>query len=232
MKYLFLLILILCLSVSSVLANGILYKKVFAEHGYIYFSPDGKEKILLTNGGKDRAPVLSPDGKKVAFIRKSDNQADLAVAMESLDCSPEDFLADQIWVVNVDAKNEKILVRDRKSNSQKWDDRTVIGLIDDRSIQFSPDSKKVYFISSAWVTSGAVHCVNIDGSEEHFITPGNSLKVIDNGRYKGHLIIEQHRYFLVGGSYDWLWLYGPDGKEIDPIGPDLNQFEEEYLYSD
>ena len=87
----------MCLSASSVLAEGMLSKKVFAEHGYIYFSPDGKEKILLTDGGKDRAPVLSPDGKKVAFIRKTDNEADLAIAIESLGGrSIEDFFADQI----------------------------------------------------------------------------------------------------------------------------------------
>ena len=28
-----------------------------------------------------------------------------------------------------------------------------------------------------------------------------------------------HRYFLLGGSYDWYWLYDPTGKkELGPLG--------------
>jgi hypothetical protein len=41
--------------------------------------------------------------------------------------------------------------------------------------------------------------------------------VLQNGRYAGHLLVSQHRYFLAGGSYDWLLLLTPDGKEAGPV---------------
>ncbi|PYO88565.1 MAG: hypothetical protein DMD66_07250 [Gemmatimonadetes bacterium] len=38
------------------------------------------------------------------------------------------------------------------------------------------------------------------------------------GSYAGALLVEQHRYFVGGGSYDWVYLIGPDGKEIGTLG--------------
>jgi len=36
----------------------------------------------------------------------------------------------------------------------------------------------------------------------------------------GNLIIEKHKYFMLGGSgsYDWLWMITSEGKEIDTLG--------------
>lgn len=34
---------------------------------------------------------------------------------------------------------------------------------------------------------------------------------------------------LGGGSYDWLWLLTPDGKEVGPIGEDEASFREMYV---
>jgi len=31
-----------------------------------------------------------------------------------------------------------------------------------------------------------------------------------------------------GGSYDWLWLFDPKGKEIGPVGEDATNFMEVY----
>ena len=98
---------------------------------------------------------------------------------------------------------------------------------------FSPDSKTVYFVGSAWVTTGALHGVNIDGSNERFIEGANTLeKVIDKGDYKGDLVISQHRYFLGGGSYDWYYVFTPEGKEVGPLGDDLKTVGWDMLYFD
>ena len=61
-------------------------QKVFVEKGNIYYSADGKNKTQLTKNGKDRSPIISPDGKYVVFIHKSDKEAYLSVG------SPEDYL--------------------------------------------------------------------------------------------------------------------------------------------
>ncbi len=58
--------------------------------------------------------------------------------------------------------------------------------------------------------------------EEHFLLPAKDLLVLNfcRGKYKDHLIVLSHRYFLFGGSsYDWYWLYDPAGKkELGPLG--------------
>ena len=141
-------------------------------------------------------------------------------------------------MVAVDGKKEWLVCKDRTPAETGIEDiteslRRTIAHIDDPSLQFSPDGKKVYFISSAWVTSGAVHSVNIDGTGEQFITDGNTLQVIDKGGAKGYLIIRRHKYFLTGGSYDWLWLVSPEGKEIGPLS-DYNEdnIDWDFLYSE
>lgn len=52
--------------------------------------------------------------------------------------------------------------------------------------------------------------------------PANDLLVLSfcPNKYKDDLVVLAHRYFAVGGSYDWYWLYDAAGKkEIGPLGP-------------
>ena len=37
--------------------------------------------------------------------------------------------------------------------------------------------------------------------------------------------MNQHRYFLGPGSYDWFWLFRPDGTEVGPVGEDTEDFK-------
>jgi len=206
--------------------------KVFIKHGNVYCL-DGKKKIQLTHSGKDRAPVLSPDCKKLVFIRETSK-----ISYTSEDSGVDHpSNADQLWVVGVDGKNEKMLVENKRPNESKMnnekDDNQItkelekmIDEIDDNNIKFSPDGKKVYFISSAWVTSGALHVVNLDGSNEHFIASANNLeRVVTKGKYKGDLVISQHRY-NDKGSYDWYYLFTPAGKEVKALGDDQKNAEQ------
>jgi hypothetical protein len=80
--------------------------------------------------------------------------------------------------------------------------------------QFSPDSKNVYFLSQAWTTSNAVHKVDLRTKTVTFISPGNSLEVIQKGKYSGYLKVNMHRYHRGGGSYYCDYLLTPEGKEI------------------
>jgi hypothetical protein len=54
------------------------------------------------------------------------------------------------------------------------------------------------------------------------------LKVVPSGEYKDCLLVQQHRYFVGSGSYDWYWLLRPDGKEVGPVGEDTSNFEATY----
>lgn len=205
-------------------------KGVFIETGNIYYSPTGGQKIQLTKSGKDKFPLLSPNGKKVVFIHKSKEKAYDPIDGEGPSERSDPF-ADQIWVIDIDGKNEKMLVQDYNPDIKKGYDKRkgedVIGFIED--MKFSPDGKTIYFLTKTWVTSSGLHAVNIDGSNEHFITAANTLKIIDRGDYKGDLIISQHRYFVGGGSYNWYYVFTPEGKEVGPLGDNLDDVNWDFL---
>lgn len=91
-------------------------------------------------------------------------------------------------------------------------------------------NKDIYFLSSAWATSAAIHKitwnkiinavnnipVTIDDIE--FITNGNLFYVIQSGKYQGYIIANQHKYRSGGGAYDIYVLISSLGKEIKEIG--------------
>jgi hypothetical protein len=41
-------------------------------------------------------------------------------------------------------------------------------------------------------------------------------------------MVQQHHYFVGGGSYDWYWLITPDGREVGPLGEALELFRESW----
>ena len=71
----------------------------FVKDGNIFIEQEGGEEIQLTKSGKDKNPVLSPDGKKVAFTRKSNKEAFLSVGGKEdyLKNGPGAILADQLF---------------------------------------------------------------------------------------------------------------------------------------
>jgi len=189
------------------------FASVFVKAGNIYYSHEGQD-IQLTNTNQDCSPTLSPNKKLVAFIRTGHQ----IIPQKCLDFSDiSSKYGNQIWIYNIANKTERLLV-DNNFSCNKPKKR----IVDPQQLHFSPNSKTLYFVTSAWVVSGAVHAINVDGTNYRYIQPANELEVITSGDYQGYLALQQHRYFLGGGSYDWYWLYTPDGKEIGPLGEELS----------
>ncbi len=207
------------ISLSALPATG----RVFTKDANIFFD-NGTKVTQLTFKSHNRSPLLSADGQNVYFLRKSTQEAYLSVG------SPEDYpgeqiLADQLWRYDLHSGKEILLVSDKKSANLE----DVVAHIHDDFIKESTDGKRIYFITSAWVVSGAIHVVNVDGSGHKFLMPGNEIHIVQEGEYKGHLLVQQHRYFVGAGSYDWFWLFTSEGKEIGPVGQEITEAQGEVL---
>lgn len=86
----------------------------------------------------------------------------------------------------------------------------------------SPDAKKLYFQTEAWATSSAIHVIDLTNKKVSYVTNGTLYCVVLSGEYQGYLVVEQHRHYVQGGSYDALWLYNQLGKEISLVSQETD----------
>jgi hypothetical protein len=176
---------------------------VYDRNGNIFLRDMSGAEIQLSSSGHDSAPSLSPNGELVVFV--------CGTSDKTIDAGAGDVDATQLWIVDICSKKAKRVLNSKASGKMQ---EVLAGF----SVpQFSQDSKSVYFLSAAWVTSCAVHLLDLTRQEEKFIAPGNSLKVMREGQYQGYLIVNQHRYYEGGGSYDADYLLSPEGQEIKKI---------------
>jgi hypothetical protein len=195
---------------------------VFSKAGNIFYIQSSHHTIQITHSEKDSDPVLSLDKKLIAFVRIG-NQ----VIPKGCNGNTETNYGNQILIYDIATKKERLLVA---SNFQCYKPERQI--IDPSELTFSPDSKTLYFLTSAWTTSGALHGINIDGTHQRYIAPANSLEVITKGTYKGYFIINEHRYFVPpSGSYDWYWLVSPNGKNEEPFGEEVTNEQKNFIES-
>lgn len=154
------------------------------------------DRVRLPDTGLARAS----DGH-VAFVRATPNHL--------VSTSLGDEQATELWIANADGAHARRLLTGASADSVE---HTLAAM---SSPRFSPDGRRIYFLSRAWVTSDAVHAVDIGTGHEWFVAPGNSLTIIPRGPLAGCLLVDQHRYWPnEGGSYDWTWLLTSNGQEI------------------
>lgn len=151
-------------------------------------SPDGKYRVLIT-----KSRYIIPSNCSY-FFRKGQH-------------------ASEIWLLDKENKIKILLV---KPNFDCSDASNMI--INPHNLQFSPDSKTLYFETSAWITTGAIHAVDLGTHHVRFVCSGSQLRVISYGQYKGDIIVNQHRYLFDNdnpiGSNDLDWVFTPKGEEV------------------
>jgi hypothetical protein len=185
--------------------------RVYSDAGNIFIARTDRA-TKLTASEMDVDPVLSPSGAFVVYTRQGRDRT-------RRDYEPDQFCPteprpDELRRVNVDGSDDRLLLKGRGGDPDHQ-------LCDFKSKQFSSDGRRLYFLSPAWATSDALHVYDLRAEEEQFLLPANDLLVLSfcANKYKNDLVVEQHRYFLFGGSYDWYWVYDPAGKkEIGPVG--------------
>jgi Tol biopolymer transport system component len=160
---------------------------------------------VLTETGADGSPVISSDGKLIAFTRERPSQHDDS---EDAGSGP---LRDVYVMRLADRSVTKIV---SASHAAKPEDE-LSGI---NSLAFSPDGSTLYFNSAAWATSYAIHAVPVRGGQQRFVTDGNGLAVVRRGKYVGCLVTSQHRYMEGHGSWNPFVLVSPAGQQIKVLG--------------
>ena len=178
-------------------------KKVYIHEGNVWVKvwPAGARQ-RLTSDGINRDPTLSPDGREVAFVKKTRGH--------KVSTGLGDEEANELWLVGWDGTKPRMLFRGRAGAS--GDVRHGIAALS--SPRFSPDGRRIYVMGGAWATSGTVWIVNRDGSNPHFVIDANDLFVVPTGKYRGHLVVLRHTYFKEAGSAELLFLVRPDGHVV------------------
>jgi hypothetical protein len=114
----------------------------YEKDGNIFLNLAGKTS-QLTKSGRDRAPILSPDSRWIAFNREIEGKVK--------ECSERDDLlecpSDELWIFDLENKSEKRLLKPRTSVTPQNRENIIFQF---NGKEFSPDSQTIYFITPAW----------------------------------------------------------------------------------
>ncbi len=190
--------------------------RVGAHAGRIVFTPaGGAAERVLTTTGRDTTPVLSPDGRLVAFTRGTPG--------DSVETGLGPVERTELWVIETDGGGERRLVGGRdapRGGSYPEMSRVLAGLW---SPVFSLDGRTVYVSSAAWATSSALHAVDVATGRERFLCDANGVAVVPDGRYRGMLLRWWHHY-RPDGAHDEVWVVSPACRPVrlvaDESSPD------------
>ena len=173
-------------------------QRVGVRGGRVYYVPgSGAPERALTTSGRDDMPTLSPDRQLVAFVRGTPG--------DTIGTAEGGSERTELWVVRTDGTGARRLLRGREADDPA---RALAGMT---APAFSPAGRTLYVASAAWVTSGALHAVDVRTGRERFLCDANRFTVIERGPYRGHLLVWQHRYYS-RGARDGVWIVTPSGR--------------------
>lgn len=174
-------------------------QSVRSEAGRILVRDAQGHESPITATGRDTLPVLSPQGDLVAFIRR--------VPGDSVATAYGQAERTTLWVIRLDGTGAREL---SSGAAAATPERSLAGLT---MPAFAPDGQMVYVASAGWVTSGALHAVTVATGHVRFVCAANGYEVLTRGKYRGYLLVNQHRY-RASGSYDGTWLVALSGRRV------------------
>ena len=189
----------LAMILLAVMVSQAAAQSVGTEAGRVIHRETGGRIHQVTSSGLDTMPALSPDGHLIAFVRRTPG--------DTVETSLGGEERTELWVARTDGTRVRRLVRGRGGVEPQ---ATLAGMANPA---FSPDGRTIYFESEGWVTSGGLHAVDLATSTERFVCAANGFEVLSRGRYRGYLLVAQHRY-RASGSYDGTWIVSPAGHTL------------------
>ncbi|MDD4911757.1 MAG: hypothetical protein PHP57_05630 [Sideroxydans sp.] len=200
--------LVLGLCLFSSLTGTAVAAAVRVQGDDVYYVRDDGQSYQLTNSKNNGGAVLSPDGQRVAYLH----------IKPRAERDHELFRGNEIWLVDVTGSNARRLVK-----TYVDDENAEANLAQFNSLAFSVAGDHLYFLSAAWMTSDALHVLDLSTGKQRYLVDGNSVFVIPTGHYAEHLIVEQRHYLEEGGATNYYWLLTPAGKEVKMAGKTWKQ---------
>lgn len=155
---------------------------------------DGGTARAITTGGGYSDPTISPDGQQVAFIHHDDDTGDQGHS--------------SLWLAPVKGGAARKLFAGREAQSPE---RNLARI---ENPHWSLDGNYLYVEAAAWATSSAIHQIDVRSGRERYVIDGWSFGVVRGGRWRGYLLVGQHKYRGPPnyGSYNPVSLVRPDGR--------------------
>lgn len=185
--------------------------------GNIYINTKEGYSVPVTFSGCDSYPKFSSDKKKIVFTRY--------IGSEEIEYGNEyPILNNSVWILTLQNMQEEELVNSSEfteSGPKTINIEDTFYSIHGLSYPFlSADNNKVYFFSIAWTTSNALMSFDLKTKTTRFITDAWEARIIENGPYKGKIVVQKHKYYKDGdgGSYDHYFVVDDNGKEIKELG--------------
>ncbi len=143
---------------------------VYEENGNIFLK-ENRKTHQLTQTGKDSEPILSPNGKWVAYNREIREKTEKCSKWED----PFPCPSDELWIFNLETRSQHLLLEPREHTPELKAQEVLYQF---NGKEFSPSSKTIYFTTPAWVVSDAIHAVDSDGKNERYIMHGYAFQVV------------------------------------------------------
>ncbi len=174
-----------------------------------------------------RTVAVSHDHRWFAFVESLQNQKTSGFCEY---VQIEERRVDRLWLYDTKTGRKRLLVApDFSCDNPK---KVIVGIDE---LAFSLDDKTLYFQTTAWQTSDALHAIEVDGRNLRYLLPSKDFLVIPKGYFAGDLAIDQIRLWVPfdRGGFSWYWAFSSDGKkELGPIGPNLKPFGQENRNAD
>ncbi len=166
-----------------------------------------------TKSRADLEAVVAADGTLIVFVRRTEP-----------DTADGEITASEVWMVGTAEGSEPQRLYARQSADGAWG--RVLG-----SLQVSPDSKSVYFMSDYSATAGALWRLDLGSRRASLLLTGAAeYGIIRSGDRRGQLIVQRrsvcgqspeetncYPYFLFTAEGRLLQQVGDDGADLDAL---------------
>ncbi len=186
------------LLLGLLMATSALADELILANGDVLMHKDGGAVQTLVDSNDVREAVLTPDGQWLAYIRVPGGGRD------------------EIWLMDTRSGVA------RRMLSSSPDADPTRNLTDFSNLAFSANGRQLFFLTSAWPTSRALHRISLTSSRALYMTDANDLRVITRGPKAGSLLVQKQ--LGEGSDLRTRWcLVSSGGREVTELGDNLEQ---------